>query len=273
MNLDDYNEVRRTKVLLYGPPKSGKTALLAALAEAGYTLWWMDMENGVKTLMNPAILKPEFRKNVRLINIPDHRALPLAFDAVRQAFKAVDSKFCFLHGKVNCPICLKEPGAKYSDALNLSKFTDNDILVIDSWTQVSNSALNKLTLKNWQKDDEYKPTWDDFRAQGMYLDELLSKIQVANVNICVLSHEIDVEKSETKEKIVPVGGTRNFSKTMAKYFDVVMYAQVLNKKHSIYAASTWSNTVMTGSRVPVADSASKDSEEASIVAIFKGGVK
>ena len=270
MDLNSYEEVRRTKVLIYGPPKSGKTALMAKLAEAGYTLWWMDMENGIKTLMNPAILKPEFRKNVKLINIPDHAMLPIAFDAVRQVLKGMDVKFCFLHGKNACPICTKEPGAKYSDALNLSKFTDKDILVIDSWTQVSNSALSKITLKNRQKDDEYKPTWDDFRAQGTYLDEVLGKFQVANLNIAVLSHEVDVEKDDKKEKIVPVSGTRNFSKTTAKYFDEVVYLQVMNKKHSVYSGTTFSNTVLTGGRSGVR---LEDSADLSIVDIFAGGKK
>lgn len=270
MNLDDYNEVRRTKVCVYGPPKSGKTALLAQLAEAGYTLWLMDGENGVKTLMNPEVLKPEFRKNIKLINIPDHRAYPIMFDAVRLVLKGGDAKFCYNHGKVSCPICTKEPGARYSDTINLSKFTDKDIWVIETLTQLSNSAINKITLKNWMKDDEYKPTWDDFRAQGMYMDEVLGKIQVANVNILVTSHDIDVEKDEKKEKIVPIAGTRNFSKVSAKYFDEIIFVHVLNKKHSVYSSTTYSNSVLTGGRSGIK---LEEGNGLSIVDVFNGGKK
>lgn len=248
MDLDSYDEVKRTKVLLYGPPKSGKTALVGELAKAGFTLHWFDMEQGVKTLMQEDIVPKEFRKNVKLYNIPDHRAYPIAVDVLRGLFKGGAKKYCYAHGVHNCPLCVKEPTAKWSDTIDLSKFTDKDILVIDSWTQVSNSAANKVTLKAWQKDDEYRAGFDDYRMQGMYLDEVLSKIQVSNIHTCVISHDVDVEKSETKEKIVPSAGTRNFSKTVAKYFDEVIYLQVLNKKHSAYSATTWDNIHLTGGR-------------------------
>lgn len=248
MDLDSYDEIKRTKVLVYGPPKSGKTAMVGQLAREGFTLHWFDMEQGIKTLMNPETLPKEFRKNVRLYNIPDHRTYPVAIDALRGLFKGGAKRYCYDHGVSGCPLCNKIESAVWSDTIELSKFTDKDILVIDSWTQVSGSAESKVTLKDFQKDPEYKTTWDDYMQQGNYLKEVLTKIQVCNYNIVVISHDVDVEKSENKEKIVPVGGTRNFSKTMAKYFDEVIYLQVLNKKHSAYSATTWSNTTLTGGR-------------------------
>ena len=272
MNLDDYSEVKRNKVLVYGPPKVGKTAEVGKLAEADFHLHWFDCEQGIKTLMNPEMLAPQFRKNISVYNIPDHRGLPIAIDVFRKLFKGGDFKFCYYHGTNACPICSKDPSAKWSDTINLSKFTDRDILVIDSWTQVANSAANKVTLKAWQKDDEYKMDFDDFRMQGMYLDEVLSKIQVANINICVISHDVDVEKSESKERIVPLGGTRNFSKTMAKYFDEVIYLQVQNKKHSAYSATTYSNTVLTGGRSGIKLEDSKPDKPIGLKEIFMAGI-
>lgn len=248
MDLNEYEEVQRHKVCLYGPPKSGKTAAAGELAGEGFKLWWFDFENGVKTLRNPEILKPEFRKNVSLFNIPDHRAYPIAIQTLRELFKGGNKKFCFTHGKNQCSLCAKNPDAKWSEEINLANFTDKDILVVDSWTQVSLSAGNQVTLKAWEKDNEYKMTFDDYRAQGMWQDEILSKFQVSNLNILVLNHEVDVEKSESKEKIVPQAGTRNFSKTFAKYFDEIIFMQVLNKKHSIYSATTWDNAHLTGGR-------------------------
>lgn len=267
MNLDDYDSAKRVKVMVYGPPKSGKTALLAALAEAGFTLWWFDMENGIKTLLNPAVLKPEFRKNVRVFNIPDHRGLPIAVDVMRQLFKGGKKKFCYLHGTHMCPLCSKEPGALWSDEIDLATFTEKDILVIDSWTQVADSAGNKVTLKDWQKDPDYKWQFDDYMAQGQYQTELLTKIQVSNVNIAVISHETDIEKAETKEKLVPNGGTRNYSKKMGKYFDEIIYLKVENKKHSVFSSTTYSNTVLTGGRSGVR---LEEGSDVSIVDVFKG---
>lgn len=266
MNLDDYTDVLRTKVLVYGPPKSGKTAQVAKLAIAGYTVHLFDLENGAKTLLNPAILPPEFRKNVKIYNIPDHKDYPIADATLRALFKGGAKKYCFVHGMDRCGICSKVAGNKWSEEIDLAKFTDKDVLVIDSWTQVANSVINKIIAPAVKKDEEYKPSWDDWRLQGARLDEILSKIQVSNINIVVLSHEIDVEKSETKEKIVPVGGTRNFSKTMAKYFDEVAYCSVLNKRHGIYSATTYSNTVLTGGRSGIQLESGQD---ASLVDFFK----
>lgn len=270
MDLDSYDEVKRTKVMVYGPPKSGKTALVGELAKEGFTLHWFDCENGVKTLMQESVLPKEFRKNVKLYNIPDHRAYPIAVDTLRGLFKGGAKRYCYNHGVSGCPICTKDTGAKWSDTIELSKFTDKDILVVDSWTQVSNSAANKVTLKAWQKDDEYRAGFDDYRMQGMYLDEILSKIQVSNINVCVISHDVDIEKSDTKEKIVPAAGTRNFSKTVAKYFDEVIYLQVLNKRHSAYSSTTWDNVHLTGGRSGVK---LEDGKEVGLKDIFMRGVK
>lgn len=248
MDLNDYTDVKRVKMLLYGPPKSGKTAQMALLAVAGFKLWVFDLENGIKTLLNPTILAPEFRKNISVFNIPDHRAAPIAIDVVRKILKGGAHKFCYAHGITNCPTCLKVKEAKWSEQIDLNTFTDRDILVIDSLSQLSSSALAKVTLKSWQADPEYKPTFNDFGAQGMYLTEVLSRIQVANINVLMISHEIDIEKDEKKEKIVPIGGTRNFSATVAKYFDEVCYAHVLNRSHKLASGSTWSTTHLTGGR-------------------------
>lgn len=248
MNLDNYEEVQRTRVLVYGQPKAGKTALVGELASKGFTLWWVDCESGVKTLMNPAILEAKFRQNVNLINIPDSRSLPLAFNAVRRILKGGDCKFCFEHGAHMCPICTKAPGAKWSSTINISKFTEKDILVVDSLTQVADSALNQITLADWRKGEDYKLTFNDFGNQGQYMRELLLKVQTSGINICMISHQMDADKSDSKEKIVPVSGTRNFSLTVAKYFDSVVYMQVQNKQHRAYSSSTWDNVHVTGSR-------------------------
>ena len=248
MNLDDYHEVKRTKALVYGPPFSGKTTLVGQLANEGFKLWWFDTEAGIKTLLKEGILTPEGRKNISVFNIPDSMGVPVAYEAVRQVLRGGDKKFCYDHGVNACPICTKLPNARWSDTINLAKLGEKDIWVVDSLTTVADSAINKLTLKDRQKDPEYKLTFNDFGNQGMYMKDILSKVQTTNANICFIGHQIDAEKSDSKEKIVPIAGTRNYSLTVAKYWDEVIYMQVLNKKHSAYSSSTWSNTVVTGSR-------------------------
>lgn len=248
MNLDEYTEVKRTKALIYGPPFAGKTTVVGQLANEGFKLWFLDFDSGVKTLLKPDVLTAEGRKNISVFNIPDSMGVPVAYEAFRQILRGGDKKFCYDHGINQCPVCTKLPAAKWSEVINIAKFGEKDILVADSLTTIADSAINKLTLKDRQKDPEYKLTFNDFGNQGMYMKEILSKVQTANINICLIGHQIDAEKSDSKEKIVPIAGTRNYSLTVAKYFDEVIYMQVLNKKHSAYSSSTWSNTHVTGSR-------------------------
>lgn len=268
MDLNDYNAKSRVKLLVYGPPKSGKTALVGKLAEH-YKLHWIDLENGIKTLLNPAMLKPEFRKNVNVINVPDTRFLPTGISTVLDIFRGGLKRICYDHGKVGCPLCAKRPEARWSE-IDLSKFGDNDILVIDSLSQLSSSALNKVTLAQITKPggEEYKASWDDYSAQGALINQLLSIIQALDIHVAVISHEVDVEKAENKEKLVPVGGTRNASKLTAKYFDEAVYCTIVNKKHRAFNSSVYDPTVVTGGRFGVTLDGQKD-DELSLLPLFQ----
>jgi len=268
MNLTDYSTSTRTKVLVYGPPKSGKTALVGKLA-SDYKLHWFDLESGIKTLLNPAMLDPKFRSNINVLNIPDHRMNPIAIDTIREVFRGGLKTVCFTHGKTNCPICNKDEKADKSP-IDLAKMGDNDIIVIDSLSQLASSAINKATLKEISKPggEEYKATFHDYAMQGALMNQVLSLIQVIDLNIVAISHEVDVEKSESKEKIVPIAGTRSFSATVAKFFDCVVYCTVLNKGHRAFSSSTYSPTVVTGSRLPIDIDTTKDGG-ISLLPLFK----
>lgn len=270
MNLDEYSSKSRVKVMVYGPPKSGKTALVGKLAEH-FTLHWLDLENGIKTLLNPAMLKPEFRKNVNVINIPDTRFVPTAINTVLDIFKGGEKKICYSHGKTNCPLCSKNAEARYS-TINLGAFGDTDILVIDSLSQLAASALNKITLNQIIKPggEEYKATWDDYAAQGALITQIEMLIQAIDLNVVVISHEVDSETDAKKEKIVPVAGTRNQSRIAAKYYDEVVYCTVVNKKHRAFNSSTYDPTVATGGRYGVILDAQKD-DEISLLPLFQRG--
>jgi hypothetical protein len=270
VNLNEYSNAARSKVLVYGAPKSGKTALVGKLAEH-FTLHWFDLENGIKTLLNPAILAPEFRKNVNVITVPDHRLYPIAIDTVREILRGGMKRICTAHGKVSCPLCAKDVTAKFSE-IDLAKLGENDILVIDSLSQLANSAMNKGILKELQKPggEEYKKTFVDYGVQGALMEQVLSFIQVADINIVAISHELESESLEGREKIVPVAGTRNFSLTSAKYFDTVVHASVVNKQHRAFSSSTYSPTIITGSRLAI-DLDEKKGGELSLISLFRRG--
>lgn len=270
MNLDDYSTATRTKVLVFGPPKSGKTALVGKLA-SDFTLYYFDLESGIKTLLNPTLLDPKFRRNINVINIPDHKLYPVAIDTLRTVFRGGLKKICTTHGAVSCPVCAKVPTATATE-IDIAKLGATDIVVIDSMSQLARSAMNKATLKEISKPggEEYKATFTDYAMQGALMEQILSLIQVIDLNVIVISHELESESLEGREKIVPVAGTRNFSLTVAKYFDSVIYCTVVNKAHRAFGSSTYSPTIVTGSRLPIDIDNGKEGA-VSLLPLFKRG--
>lgn len=246
MKLTDYEQSAARKIIVYGPPKTGKTDLVGQLAEKK-KLWWFDCEDGVKTLLASPRMKREWFNNIELFKIPDTQINPIACRTFLKMFKAGTHEICHLHGAVGCPMCRKD--SLPSTPINLSTFTNDDVLVIDSATQLAQSAMNDIQKKVIMADEfDKKPSWDDYFNQGRIMDRIFSIVQQANFNVVVISHETMTEMEDGSKKIVPVGGTREFSSKFAKYFDDVIYCEIVNKRHNYSCSSTYKNNVISGSR-------------------------
>jgi hypothetical protein len=253
------------RCIIYGGPKTGKSLIAGKLAEH-YKVLWVDMENGHETLFQ---LPEEWQDNIELINLPDTRSYPIAIETCLKIIKG-PVEICEEHGKVKCAICLraqKDDEATtdegYFTSVDLDSLDHNTVVVFDSLTQLSNSAIAHITKG---KPDDYKLDYDDWGNLGKLLDIFLSHIQQAKYNVIVISHEAEVETEGKKKTLVPVGGTRSFSRNISKYFDHVIYAERKNKKHVFSSSSTYATTILTGSRTGVA---LEDSEEGSLLQIFK----
>lgn len=239
MKLSDKVVSKTHRVLLFGPPKSGKTQLAGALAEK-YNLLWFDLENGYDTLMK---LPQESKERIELISLPDTRTYPIAIETMLKVIKGGVHEICEEHGKVSCLLCKKE--SKPITSVNLDTLDSNTIVVVDSLTQLTNSAIANIT-KN--QPDDYKLDWDDWGKLGVLMDKFLSHVQQAKYNIICISHETEASMEDGKDKLVPVAGTRNFSRNSAKYFDEVIYCEVKNGKHVFGSSTTYANKILTGSR-------------------------
>jgi len=257
------------RIIIYGGPKSGKTKLAGDLAEH-YKLIWVDLENGHETLFQ---LPQAWQKNIELINIPDTRSYPIAIETCLKMVKQKVS-ICEVHGKVSCMVCKREESdimqANPEATAHKDLFVDIDlnnlgpkhVVIFDSLTQLSNSAIAFIT-KN--QSDDYKLNYEDWGNLGKLLDIFLSHLQQAKYNVIVISHETEAETEGKKKTLVPVGGTRNFSRNIAKYFDHVIYAERKNKKHIFSSSSQYATTILTGSRTGVNV---EDHEVASLLPIF-----
>ena len=246
------------RVIIYGAPKSGKTKIAGDLAEH-FKLIWVDMENGHETLFQ---MPEAWQDNIELINLPDTRSYPVAIETCLKMVKG-KVEICETHGKVSCMICKKAEADIV--VVDLNSLDNTSVVVFDSLTQLTNSAISNIT-KN--QPDDYKLNYDDWGNLGKLLDIFLSHIQQAGYNVIVISHETEAETEGKKKTLVPVGGTKNFSRNVAKYFDHVIYAERKNKKHVFASSTGYATTILTGSRSGVSMETCGD-EVPSLLRIFK----
>lgn len=247
-------------VLVYGPPKVGKTQLVSQLATK-YNLIWFDLEQGSATLFK---LPPEAQERVELIKLPDSRSYPIAIETCLKVIKGNPVVIDEATGKVLAPGAKQQEDRTYVE-LNLNALDSSYIVVFDSLTQLTNSAISHIT-KN--QPDDYKLNYDDWGNLGKLMDIFLSHVQVAKFNVVCISHETEAEMEDGKNKIVPVAGTRNFSRNAAKYFGHVVYCQVQLKKHQFSSTTTSLLNVISGSRTDV--NVDKMTEP-SLIPIFEQG--
>lgn len=250
------------RILIYGPPKTGKTEI-AGNVSTDFDVTYIGNENGHGTLQKYSAAQQD---RIEVINLPDTRDYPIAAETMLKLAKGDEYKVCQSHGKINCMNCMKMSGA--IDTVHLNAKGPGHVAIFDSVTQLATSVIAHIT-KN-QTDELYKLDYDDWGNQGKLMDTFLSRIQQAQYHVICISHETESELEDGKKRIVPVAGTRNFSRNTAKYFDHVIYAEVKNGKHMFSSSTTATNNVVTGSRT---NAALEKMTTPSLLDILKGNVK
>lgn len=237
--------------LFYGPPKSGKTELVATVADAPELdrIFWFDTENGIATLIrmhNEGKLSDAAMAKITYIKVPDTREDPIACETM---LKAIASKggctICEEHGRVNCAACktAKKPVIDF----DYTKLTKRDGLVIDSMSQVGNSAQSMATLG---KPITYKLQLDDYGAMGKWLGDISTVIQAAQYcHIFCITHVLIAEDEIGKDVYYPLCGSKNFSVNFAKYFGTVVFVNKKLKKHRAESSTLSSMNTVAGSRL------------------------
>lgn len=255
-------------ILIYGPPKTGKSRLVGTAAKIDKIkrIFWIDVENGSEVLLNMGLTDSELSKIV-LFKIPDTRDNPRAIETVlRMMTSKAPVTVCDEHGIVNCEICSK--ANKPMEKFFLRGCTHDDLVVIDSGSQLGISALNATCLG---KGDLYKPQHDDWGNVGKWLSDILLIVQQAQfTNMVVITHELSTEGEDGVERIYPLMGTKAFSANVGRYFGTVAYTLTKLGKHSAASSSTYKPNIVTGSRVNVRMEDSKELCMADL--LIKGGV-
>ena len=256
-------------ILIYGPSKTGKTELVGTAARIPEIkrIFWIDIENGAETLLHMGLTEEELDK-INLIKIPDTRELPRGIETVLKMLSAkTPIEICDIHGKVGCTECK----GKSHTVFCLKDCTHNDLVVIDSGSQLGDSALAMACAG---KNIEYKPGWDEYGLVVKWLGDIMSVIQAATfTNFVMITHELIYEEEINgikRDKILPLVGTKAFCSKVAKYFGTVIYTEIKLGKHAAGSSSTYKPNHITGSRV---NAAIEKSKELSMRAILvEGGI-
>lgn len=233
---------QRQSVLLFGPPKSGKTLLAGRLAEKK-NIYYVGMENGHATFEQ---LPMDWQDRIELILLPDNRSFPIAIETCLKIVRGTAFNVCEEHGKIDCALCKKAQAPSLRVAFN--ELGPDDVVIYDSLTQLTQSAIAHITKT---QPDDYKMQTDDWGNLSKLMEIFCSHIQTAKYNVICISHESEVEMEDGKNKIVATAGSRNFSRNTAKYFGHVIYCEIGIGKHKFTSSTTAKPTVLTGSRTNI----------------------
>lgn len=237
-------------ILIYGEPKSGKTALAATMSKIPWIdrIFWFDLEKGsdtILTMYRKGLISAEDAAKFEIFRIPDSPTVPRAFETIMKVLSS-KKKFtiCEEHGKADCTVC-KEGKHDFE----LGTLTPRDLIVIDSGSQLSDSIMNFYCVG---KPLDFKPGWDEYGAQGRVLSDFLTIIQQGQTNFMVITHILAIEEGEgeaKRDRFFPLMGTKNFSMKCAKYFDHVVLTHMKAKQHQAGSSTSFKANAITGSRL------------------------
>jgi hypothetical protein len=259
MKLSDKSKISTTRVAIVGLSGTGKSTLAAELSKK-FKLYWFTLDNDSDILLK---LPPEQQENVELFDIPDSASFPAAADTLMKLFTKKSGKICHKHGVFNCGHCTKIAPEEFSSIDFTTLDPKQDIVVIDTGSQLSHSVLAKATQG---QSVDYKPERDDWGALRKWTEFFYSEFQAARFNLVVIFHAIEAEMEDGKSKLVPAFGSKDMSSKIAGAFSHVAFTDIVNKKHKVFTKSTEFANVLTKSRTDF-DSSKMDSP--SLIPLFE----
>ena len=135
--------------------------------------------------------------------------------------------------------------------------------MFDSLSQIASSSQAHVT-KNLNLETQAME-FKHWKHQGILLSRFLDFIQNARYNVVVIAHDDEAEAPDGSSKIQPVCGSRNFGRSVPKYFGHVVYTTVKNRKHMAVSSTTAETRILAGSRT---DAVVDVSDPKSFAAIF-----
>ena len=219
--LDQHQSSTAVKCLLVGHSGSGKTGLLGTLANAGYRLFIEDFDNGLDVLMDPAVIKPENRKNVFYKTFTDKlgaRGIPtVPPSAALNAMNALNNWI--------------ETGEDGKSIAMGSVYTwgPKDVVVIDSLTLFGNSILRGvLSMVGRPGGPPQIQDWGEaMRQQEAVIEQLYA--EAVKCNVIVTAHIIlgDDPNNPSAQKGYPSALGNKLPPKIGSYFNTILQCEKL----------------------------------------------
>lgn len=228
-SLTDHHSAEIVKLLVMGDPGSGKTGALASLADAGYNLRIIDVDNGLDVLRNVLTdPKSPYKKDaidrVSYVTITERHAKITARSGVEMPASAT-----VWNRLVQTISNWKFPNEDFGP---ISTWTAKDVLVLDSMTIAGIAAYNFAAVSNPGNKDN-RMTY--FHAQN-YLEFLMQFLYADDIkcNVIVNSHITFLEGENNIQHGYPTTIGSRLSSKIGRYFNSVLLMKSEGKKHLLY---------------------------------------
>ncbi len=214
--LMDHQSGQTTKLLLCGDSGSGKSGALASLADAGFNLRILDLDNGLDVLSN-LLRDPKSPYKKDSISRVEYETLT---DPMKvSGGKLVPSKATVWQRSIKLLDMWSSASGASADLGPIISWGTQDILVIDSLTFLCKAALNFTLSMNARLGQ--KPHQGDWYDGQQMIEGLLEKLYDENVkcNIIVISHITYIGEENGPMHGYPATLGKALSPKVGRYFN------------------------------------------------------
>lgn len=247
---------RLLRIFAYGREKSKKTWWAARACELGFNTILINGEKGgTQIVKNIPAKAREKLLIVNVVNTPT-RAIFAAFMAnlcrPGNVFTWDEQDSCTIFGLRNIQHSFVE--------FDVTKLTENDVVIIDSWTTLAASVFfayaieHKIDLTNAAREE-----WDGFGWEGRFLDFVLNSISTWPCHVIVIGHAVVYEKYNDKKgserKLLsattqPISSSGpHASKVCNKFNDVLYFDRAANSSEIFTINTGGTKNSSGGSRI------------------------
>lgn len=259
----EQTRMRGSTVLVWGPPRTGKTRWVSSIAKAPQIkkIFFWDTENGFESIIHatntdgtPYLSEEELTK-INLIPILDTPERPLAAETLLKAFSST-SRTIYVNsadGKVRA----KGQETDTDVCISPEDWGPDTAHVIDTIGQLGVSVLNLARLEMGDVKDQRR--WYQFANQ--HLNNFFTMVQASNAYIICVTHVLTDEvvlardksgnPTSTRDDYYPLCLSKNYAMNVAKYFGSVIYRYIDGFSFAHVSTPTKKRGIQAGTRTNI----------------------